>query len=547
MRRTTVVVSLFSFLGAVLPALASFEPAKLAEPDLVGRLEPCCGNAVDADPRNRAILDRRSMPNHSYLPPETLERWKAEALFDRDAPSATALHEPTAEGERILRPKAPVVRTSFDGMSSIQAGHQGVIGFPPDTVVAASTGRVLEASNVALRLSQRNGAQIVRRSLNNFFAVDYPPILFDPKVYYDRLSNRLFALAISVDFGAQQAFIYLSVSRSANPSGLAVPRDFCTYRISAKVGASWADFPGLGMNEKWVGIGVNNFNFSGSFRGVFLYALDKTRLVQNGASCPSIDFYRYKASQDGHGRIAFTVQPAQHYSTNNLTGTPLFFVSNESSNRSSTNYTLWRLIDDPAGGAKPRLGRDGLNGEEPYSIPPDAPQSGGIDLNTGEQSVLQVAYRNGEVWTAHATSCNFGSLPGESCVKVVGITPTNDGGQVSFEETIGGGDGWYFWMPGIAVNQRGDLMVVYQRSHASMSVGVGFAGREAGSAFEAGKLVNGRCGLDNFDGFRNRTGDYVGVQTDPADNLGFWIAGEYTGNVGRLGCDWRTRVGRVVF
>jgi len=446
-----------------------------------------------------------------------------------------------------VRPKAPVVRTSFDGMSSIQAGHQGIIGFPPDTVVAASPDRVLEASNVALRLSQRNGAEVSRRSLNNFFGIKYPPILFDPKVYYDRLSNRFFVLAISVDDGAQRAFIHFSVSRSANPSGLNAPGDFCNYRIPAKVGPSWADFPGLGMNEKWIGIGVNNFNFSGSFRAVFLYGIDKTRLVKNATSCPSIDFYVFKGGQDGHGQPAFTVQPAQHYSANNLDGSPLFFVSSEVTSGSSTRYTLWRMIDDPAGGAKPRVVRYGLTGEMAYSIPPDAPQKGGSDLDTGEQSVLQAAYRNGELWVVHGTSCNFGSLPGESCVKVVGITPSNGGGDIFFEEILGGGDGWYFWMPGIAVNQRGDLMVVYQRSHRTMSAGVGFAGREAGSVFQAGKLVNGKCGLDNFDGSRNRTGDYVGVQTDPADNLGFWIAGEYTGGVGRLGCDWRTRIARVAF
>ena len=127
------------------------------------------------------------------------------------------------------------------------------------------------------------------------------------------------------------------------------------------------------------------------------------------------------------------------------------------------------------------------------------------------------------------------------------VTPADSGGQIFYEEILGGGDGWFFWMPGIAVNQRGDLMIVYQRSHASMSVGVGFIGREAGSGFEAGKLVNGRCGLDNFDGSRNRTGDYVGVQTDPAGSLDFWIAGEYSGQVGRFGCNWRTRIARIVF
>lgn len=542
MRRALALFSLSVLLAA--PILAS-GPSEVVEPDLEGVLHPCCGNETDADPGNRAVLDQRPMPDHSLLPPEILEQWKKEQLLNPDAPAGTALLE--GGEERAVIPKAAVVRASFDGMNSIQAGHQGIIGFPPDTIVAASPNRVLEASNVALRLSQRNGKEIVRRSLNNFFGVKYPPILFDPKVYYDRLSNRFFLLAVSVDDGSRQAFIYFSVARSADPSSLDAPGDFCNYRIPAKVGQSWADYPGLGMNEKWVGIAVNNFNFSGSFRSVFLYAIDKTRLVQNAAGCPSIKFYRLKAGQDGNGQVAFTVQPAQHYSASGLEGSPLFFVSSELTNGNSTRYTLWRLFDNPAGGPKPRLARYGLMGEIEYSVPPHAPQKGGSDLDTGDPRVQQAAYRNGELWAVHTTGCNFGAVPGESCFKVVGIAPSNDGGDIFYEEIVGGGEGWYFWMPGIAINQVGDLMVVYQRSRSGMSVGVGFAGREADAGFEAGKLVNGKCGLDNFDGDSNRTGDYVGVQTDPADNLGFWIAGEYTGKVGHLGCDWRTRIGRVVF
>jgi hypothetical protein len=550
MRRKIIFVSLLTVLLLAVPVLANADSDKLVEPDLVGTLKPCCGND-EAVPAKGKVLDRRPLGEHSRLPSEEVEAAKTKALFDRDAPSAIDLSEAREtsdkSGAKVLRGKAPTIRASFDGMNIVQSGHQGVIGFPPDTIVAASPTRVLEASNVALRLTQRSGAQIARRSLNDFFSVKFPPLLFDPKVYYDRLSNRFFVLAISVDFKARVSKIHLSVSRGPNPSGLAVDRDFCTYQIPSTVGDSWADFPGLGMNEKWVSIGVNNFNFEGGFRSSFVYALDKAKLVQNGAGCPTTDFYRYKAAQDGHGKTAFTVQPAQHYSTNQLSGTPLFLLSSESTNGSSVRYTLWRLVENPAGGAKPLLGRFGLSGEQAFTVPPDAPQRGGQDLNTGEQSVLQVAYRDGELWAAHTTGCNFGNLPGESCIKVLRITPSADGGQIDFEEIVGGGDGWFFWMPGIAVNGRGDVLIVYQRSHASMSAGIGFAGRLAGGPFEAGKLINGRCPLDNNDGSRNRTGDYVGAQTDPADNLGFWIAGEYTGNVGNLGCDWRTRVGLVRF
>ena len=62
-------------------------------------------------------------------------------------------------------------------------------------------------------------------------------------------------------------------------------------------------------------------------------------------------------------------------------------------------------------------------------------------------------------------------------------------------------------------------------------------------------LEEGVCGLSNgYDSGREavRTGDYVGVQADPADEKGFWIAGEYAGTVVSA-CDWRTYVARVTY
>lgn len=46
----------------------------------------------------------------------------------------------------------------------------------------------------------------------------------------------------------------------------------------------------------------------------------------------------------------------------------------------------------------------------------------------------------------------------------------------------------------------------------------------------------------------HRTGDYVGAQADPADELGFRIAGEFVGELGGTGsCEWKTRFTRVAY
>ena len=39
----------------------------------------------------------------------------------------------------------------------------------------------------------------------------------------------------------------------------------------------------------------------------------------------------------------------------------------------------------------------------------------------------------------------------------------------------------------------------------------------------------------------NRTGDYIGAQTDPSDFRSFWFAGERATNIGGA-CQWETRI-----
>ena len=149
-------------------------------------------------------------------------------------------------GEAPLLPSAPRARSRFEGLDANEAG-----GFsPPDTIVAAGPNEVLEATNSALRLSSRANRDVEIQSLNDHFGVAPANVVFDPKVYFDRLSNRFFVVALSQTESPNTGFIYLSVSRSS--SVVSLSNGWCNYRIRSKRSNAWADYPGLGMNERWV-------------------------------------------------------------------------------------------------------------------------------------------------------------------------------------------------------------------------------------------------------------------------------------------------------
>ena len=297
------------------------------------------------------------------------------------------------------------------------------------------------------------------------------------------------------------------------------------------------------MNEKWLAVSVNNFRFAGgSFASPFIYAFDKAAMVDNARSCRPIQSKGFRPAVDPSGTIAFTVQPALHYTTNSLPGTPLFFVSTQPLTSSNT-YVLWRLK-----GAAPELEKVTVLSDTNYTIPPNAPQLGGDDLDSGDMRVQQVAYRDGRIWAVHSTGCNLGPAPSESCIRAVEFQPTETGGQITFSETFGSNDWFNFW-PGIAVNQGGDVVTTFQRSRANRFLDVAYNGMPAGTdGFDVIRTLKvGQCTLfnDPTDSGVNRTGDYVGVQTDPLDNHNFWISGEYTGQLPGLGCNWKTHIARV--
>lgn len=488
--------------------------------------------------------------DHYIFSPEWMAEVRSENYVSADVPEARAVGVEEAEERSPLVARAPGRLNHFDGLKLVTSTYLGSGSFPPDASVSAGPDKIIQVSNVAIRLTTRQGMELDRRPLNFFFGHEETDTLFDPKAYYDRLSGRFFIVALEQSRNPNKSGIWLAVSKGDDPTALTAPNQFCTYRINGKRGATWADYPGIGINETLFAISVNNFRFAnGFFRKAHIYTMKVARIIDNANSCPSLGFKRFGVRLDSDGFPAFTLQPAQHYSTTSLPGDPLFLVSS-SVFLPSRDYHVWRITTNEAGVSM--ISSHKATGDFSYHVPPAAPQKGnGGDLDAGDMRVTQAAFRDGKLWAVHGTACGVGPLPNESCVQAVQFTPSANGAPVTFNETYGRQDQFLFW-PGVAINQAGDVAVAFQRARSTKFLGVAYNGkRAAANSFDSIRNLRvGGCTLENFDegiGL-NRTGDYVGLQTDPADDLAFWIAGEYPGNQGGgAGCNWKTRVGRVKY
>jgi hypothetical protein len=459
-----------------------------------------------------------------------------------------------------IEPYTHVINTSFGGLNRVTAANGGFIFVPPDTVVAKGPNKVLEAVNSALRLFTTAGGTIQTMDLNTFFGYalsgDSDKILFDPKVYYDRnaVNPRFYIVALDMETNPNISRIYVAVSRSTDPANLNAA-NWCRYFINGVRNAggadeSWADYPGLGAGRDALLITANQFRFSNNtFTYAIIRVMNKNVLSNNAGGCPAggnIPLFTWQPSLTLGDGTVFTLQPAQSYtSPSSFTGTtnPAYVISSIAS--TSATYRVWR-VRNVAGGAPTLGGPVSIVGNFTYGLPPSARQSGtAVLLNTGSQRMVQAAGIGNAIYGVHGTVCQFtGGTALESCVRYLRfLVGQNASGALtaamSQQITFGGGDNTYFFWPGIAVNLAQKIIVVWQRSSPTSFLSAWRTGKTlAAGAFEPPVAIrNGTCAQTAY----NRTGDYVGAQTDPGGTT-FWVAGEMSIALaaGGTGCNWGT-------
>lgn len=108
-----------------------------------------------------------------------------------------------------------------------------------------------------------------------------------------------------------------------------------------------------------------------------------------------------------------------------------------------------------------------------------------------------------------------------------------------------GDDEFWRFLPDLAVNACGDMLVGYARSNSATFVGSQLAGRNATDP--AGTLqgeLELKAGEVPFGG-NDRWGDYTGMTVDP-DGVTFWYLGEYSKDNGNSR-NWGTYIGAASF
>ncbi|MEM1268737.1 MAG: hypothetical protein AAGI08_01690, partial [Bacteroidota bacterium] len=279
---------------------------------------------------------RKSLMGHRKAPPSFLEAEMA-AAYDAALPLPAA-QPVSAANPPLLGFDAEV--ELFDETGSV----------PPDPHHSVGQTYIVTAVNGYVKVFLKNGTAVSGTDDDVFFGATGQRV-FDPKFFYDQLSQRHVGILILKEDGpptvSQMLIAYSGVNDATTWTTLAID----TKRTISGT-EYWFDYPGWAVDEEAIYITGNWFSFpSNAFGDSFMYVLDKAALY-GGSFNVANDLYPYDfIPSAGFTRCNFAAQPAHVYGTlpSGSIGTYMitFFGCNSAGN---SELGIIR-IDNPLGGA----------------------------------------------------------------------------------------------------------------------------------------------------------------------------------------------------
>lgn len=423
----------------------------------------------------------------------------------------------------------PALRTTFPGI-----GATGLM--QPDSIVAAGPTRIMVAVNTTVALYNKTGQRRFQTTFDRWFAplatIAGGSTLFDPQLLFDQYTGHYIFLC-DARRNDHRSWYLFSVSKTSDPEGAWA---FWAVDIQLTGGARpdlWADYPRLGVDQNAIYLTANMFTFrTYVFRYGKIRVLKKSQVYAFG----SLTNYEFSQMVDATGEYPQNIHASHSYGT-----APVEYLVN-TRNDASDKITLWAVSNSAT---KPVLAMIPV-AVSSYEAPPAAQQKGGgalINTATEGTGALSATFRNGFIYTAHAIAHNWG----KGNVSAIRYYQISTAGSVIQETTYGSPDLSYY-MPAVTVNNRGDVVMVFNRSGKSQFAGIYYAGRRSsdppGTFSESAALHPGEANYAiTFKGVSiARWGDYNGIAVDPA-NQSFWIYGQFA----KSGDEWDTTIGQVGF
>ena len=407
-------------------------------------------------------------------------------------------------------PSSVTLLTGFEGMNQGQVGA----GNPPDVILAAGPNNVVEMINGIGEVFTKQGVLVRSFTLNSFFQ---PGFASDPKVMYDASSQRWFASGIQTISASK---VVLAVSASNDPNGI-----WNDYTLNGA--GTCTDQPLLGVSDDKIVVTGNEFsngcpatiNTMG-YLGAEFWVVNKLELL---AGLKNIDI-----TIIGPVPTTESAYPVQSLSST----TSEYLVSaglNATFDSGATNPTSKALQLFTITGVPPdNVTITARIFPTLITRPPAGAEPGNGSLQTDDARVQDAVWYQGDLWLTLPDACNpTGDSQQRSCVHLIQIDTSLLKVKQDFEY---GKNGQYFFYPAIALDNLGDLGLVYGYSSAtnstccfpSVAVAGGLVTDPPNTLSPPRTTRQGTAA-----GGAQRYGDYFGAARDPTDPTIIWTDGEY--------------------
>jgi hypothetical protein len=348
--------------------------------------------------------ERHIIPEARY---RALKRQAAQPGFGPQLPV-------TLQAGRPAQPQAgaetPIATINFNGDIQGTAGCGNWV--PADQALAVGDGSnpIIQAVNECLSVWSLGGVRLLGPvALQTFFGRPLSESVCDPRALFDWRNHRFIVIAIrcSAPFGAA----YVAVSQADNPLGA-----WWVYTLgSSSSPGAIMDYPRLGQDH------TATYPGSGFAGGIYLaynlfnpgYIHEEWHVLPKGPMYAGAGFtYWYFSGMTSGGIVTDSTQPANVFSPYERPRAE-FLLTARNEGVSTNLLTVW-AISNPfqhvAGGNAPQLTGVVIGAANSWTLPPDAPQSGGPNnIDTLDNRITgEVTYAHGHLHGAHSTANGAG-------------------------------------------------------------------------------------------------------------------------------------------
>lgn len=472
----------FALAGALAAAGLAQKPGETIDikPSATATAAPVVDSTLNYFPQINTSLKQRP-----YIPSNP-----------KSKPSPLEANNGMATGSVLTAPIGQAPHGKFPGI-----GFTGPI--PPDPDIAVGPRHVIEVVNGAVAFFEKNGKKIFQQqdSPTGFWSgLNATDFIFDPKAFYDHIAKRYFIVELEVDDANKGSWILLAVSDDDNPVGT-----WFKYRIAVnfKVGDNdhWLDYPGLGYNKDGFVITGNMFPFeNGEYFGQAI-CMPKAPMLSGQAV--TVTKFRTEKPQ---------IQLAR---TPDASMTSVFGMARSAFNGSTLYLFAFRGL-----AGSPTMSQTAVAVPTYVGSFGDVPAKGSMLDSIGDR-IMSAYARAGRVFATHTTLVAPG---GNHQVSWYEINPGNwpvSGTPALVQSGNVSSTTFHYWMPSIAQNSLGDVVLVYSRANNSTFPQAVYSARrltDAKGAMGAPVLFGESAGVHNF----WRFGDYSDVEVDPSNGYTFF-------------------------